>query len=536
MLALWSRFLGGGAWEPPRSTPPWGDRPSIYEHIVAHIEPGLAGLTEGGETLPDEGEVFQEGGLRWVAGGLDGAFGHAGGGSEKDAASEIATAIRKSLRRPTARNITQLYAGLKAQSTLDYIDLVIEELSNGTAVDPDRLHGLALWLATSAADREPVKVALALLGILQGTDDGAVILTLGRHEEFTLYSAVAITNIMREPERTLWDLGKHVDGWGRIQVVERLAETKDPQIKSWLLREGYRNSVMYEYLAYTCAVAGELDVALQADTIDRELLVSVGEIIQALIAGGPAEGIDDYQHAAGVIARYLVQVRGSAETLEEFLVLKNIERFLGEEADWDGRAGGWTDTERRRLLAQVEAMVGDPKWRDLARQGLASIDDARFSTAAQAARALDIDPWEHHFARTEQGKSDWYYVMQTDDVARVRQVIDLAERSLPLDAIASGPSDALGLGPEFRAHSALEFVLQDLRRFPGEGWTLIRTGMQSPVVRGRHMAIRALQEWVPDAWPPGSRAQIEAFRTAEPDDEVRVAFDALLSGERGEVQ
>jgi hypothetical protein len=40
-----------------------------------------------------------------------------------------------------------------------------------------------------------------------------------------------------------------VAGWGRIQTVRRLAGTQDPQIKAWLLRHGFRNQIMDEYLA-----------------------------------------------------------------------------------------------------------------------------------------------------------------------------------------------------------------------------------------------------------------------------------------------
>jgi hypothetical protein len=92
------------------------------------------------------------------------------------------------------------------------------------------------------------------------------------------------------PGQSLWTLAKNVDGWGRIHVVERLAQTENPHIKDWLLREGFRNSVMYEYLAYTCATAGGLVAALSQGTVDRELLTSTGELLDALIAEGPAYG------------------------------------------------------------------------------------------------------------------------------------------------------------------------------------------------------------------------------------------------------
>jgi hypothetical protein len=64
-----------------------------------------------------------------------------------------------------------------------------------------------------------------------------------------------------------------------------LARTENPAVKDWLLREGFRNSVMYEYLAGSCARAGGLLAALSEDCMDRRLLTAAGEIIQALIVG-----------------------------------------------------------------------------------------------------------------------------------------------------------------------------------------------------------------------------------------------------------
>src|SRR5207248_2725531 len=118
--------------------------------------------------------------------------------------------------------------------------------------------------------------------------DMEIFRTLGRHEEFTLFCAVGLANACDDGETQLWELAKHVDGWGRIHLVERLSKTENPEIKDWLLREGYKNSVMYEYLAYPCAVGGGLLAALEADEVDDDLLLSAAEIIQALITGGPA--------------------------------------------------------------------------------------------------------------------------------------------------------------------------------------------------------------------------------------------------------
>jgi hypothetical protein len=142
------------------------------------------------------------------------------------------------LKNPTDDHVSKLYAALKTYSSIDFVDPLLEQTANDGGIDADRLHDLAIWLATEAADREPVKLALAFLSVLPGLANRKVILTLARHEEFTLYASVAATTQQKNPERTLWEIAKHVDGWGRIQTVERLTDTSDPGIKGWLLREG----------------------------------------------------------------------------------------------------------------------------------------------------------------------------------------------------------------------------------------------------------------------------------------------------------
>src|SRR5205823_11045889 len=99
-----------------------------------------------------------------------------------------------------------------------------------------------------------------------------------------------------------------------------------------------------EYLAARCARAGGLLAALSEDRVDRELLTAAGEIIQALIAGGPAEGMDDYEDARPVIASYLGHMASSAESIEDFLHVNSIKGYLDEDdSRWAGRYdAGWS--------------------------------------------------------------------------------------------------------------------------------------------------------------------------------------------------
>ena len=126
---------------------------------------------------------------------------------------------------------------------------------NEKGINHERLYELSHSFVTESPDREPVKFGIAILGLFRQPADQELFQTLGRHDEFTLFCAVAIANSSEDHDESLWTLARNVNGWGRIHVVERLARTENPAIKNWLLREGFRNSVMYEYLAATCQAA-----------------------------------------------------------------------------------------------------------------------------------------------------------------------------------------------------------------------------------------------------------------------------------------
>jgi hypothetical protein len=253
-------------WGLAQVEPPWGRRTSIYDHIKSNLKTDGTGLTEAGEKLPDDAHASEDGGIRWAAG----ALGHhqVGEGDEKTVSEQIGELLQRSTRQSSPSNIEALYETLKTNRAVAYADSLLEHIRIRGDLHSRRIHTLATWLATKAADREPVKTAIALLGLFEQPPDEAVLFTLGAHEEFTVLAAVALANSVKQPDLVLWKLSKQVNGWGRIQTVERLANTTHPEIKKWLLREGYKNSVMYEYLAYTCAVSGGLAAALRTANID----------------------------------------------------------------------------------------------------------------------------------------------------------------------------------------------------------------------------------------------------------------------------
>ncbi len=516
---------------------PWDQRPSIYDHVCSHVATDQPGLTEGGETLPDEKRLTEDSRLRWAAGALDGVTSrHMGQGGDEELVNKTFDLIREYSDSPIASIKKDLYEHVTEGNTLSLIDSIIEAVVGYGHINHERLYELAYSFVTEAPDREPVKFGVAILGIFNQPENESLFQTLGRHEEFTLFCAVALANVSADPEQSLWTLARNVNGWGRIHVVERLAQTENVGIKNWLLRDGYRNSVMYEYLAYTCATAGGLLSALSEDTVDRELLTSAGEIIAALIASGPAENIDDYEDGAWTVEMFLSHMGSSAETLDDFVHVHTIKQFLDDEdGEWDDREDrDWTDERRNDCRVMCDRILNRPGWTEQARRGFTSDNDMDFHRAIEAAEALGLDTWETHWRRLQEKPTDsgrWYQVMARCDEDRIAAVIAFAEITINLGRIATGPADEIGLGPGWEQHQCLDFVLQALRKFAGQGHRLIQAGLRSPVVCNRNMAVAAMSTWGHDQWDDDLRGALEAAAVIEPQEDVRERMEKTLRGE-----
>lgn len=524
--------------EPKEPAPslPWEQHPSIYEHLRSRLSSVKSGSVEDAGDLPDEERINAGSQIRWAAGARDGvAVYHMGSGGSGDDANRLLGLVREYGNAPSVSNKLKVYEFVVEKGALGIIDPFTEALVQSTDVNHRRLYDLARSFATEASDREPAKLGIALLGLFRRPEDREILFLLGAHDEFTLFSAVAIANREGDAAHDLWRLAKSAQGWGRVHAVHRLAKTEDPRIKDWLLREGYKNAVMYEYSAYTCAVAGGLLAALQAEDIDVELLQSAGEIIRALLAGGPAENIDNYEEGAAVVEYYLERLAVKASTLSDFLTVVAIRRFLeDEEADWDGRTScGWTGERRGRLADTCSSIMQQPRWHEAVLAGLESTDERLFHQANEAAAELGIDSWQYHWKRLQASPLDqgrWFHVMHACNNDRIEDVLAFARQAIPLDRVATGPTKEMGLGKGYELHRCVGFILQDLTRFPGHGGDIVRAGLRSPVVSNRNGALRVLDAWGKASWPEGTDAILTEALSQEPDEQVRQSIQKVIDG------
>lgn len=511
------------------------DRPSVLGLIREAAGKRIATSDRLEVQLPEAGD--EEDGqprLRFVAGGLDALFASPDRSPKQTTARSIVATIGRLLRHPSAGAFDALYSQLRRIQTSSIVDETLDRVSADLGDRREALAALARRLVCEAPDVEPVKMGVALLGVSGTAGDEAVVLEIGQAEEFTLYATVALRNLLAEPEDALWRLAKSVHGWGRIATVERLAGTEDPRIRAWLLRDGFRNDIMNEYLAYLAATRGEMLDALSAPRIDEELLLAVADILLALVAGGPAESIEDYRDAAPACVAFLRHaLERDAPALNVVFAVSALRELIeGSRAERLRTLPGWSSQAFLDIRTATGSVLQKPGARSAVEAGLASDEPwGDHFVAAQLAPEFGIDPWPRHLDRQRRriGRN-WWHLMQTTDAARVDEVLALAREQLDLGRVGSGPTRSLGLGQDYEDDSAVDFIVQDLRRFPGHGADFIAVGLRGRSVRLRNLTIKALSDWGRESWPPGTEARLRIAIEQEPVDDVRERLGSLLAG------
>lgn len=422
-----------------------------------------------------------------------------------EAAARIAEIVQST---PEVVELQELHDFLAEHDTLGIADALGRELVGASG---SRVGAVGRWLAEYGTRRNAVATGIVLIGLSRASRHRDLLLLLGAMEELTLFAAVALERTQDDRDWAMYELARRVRAWGRIHCVERLKDTSDPDIKAWLLRHGFRNDIMDEYLALIAATTGDLAGALMTSEVDDELLDGAGGVIAALCVsdGGPADGMDHYPDGPAVLDRYLDLVR-ARPSVDRIRAVLSISDYVKDD--------------------RCQEILTDLDWIDSVRTALDSADLDTCMTAIWPATRLGLrfhdkvpgwlerDPYEGYF---------WHELSDIDTVTR------LAERLLPLADLASGPADDLGIGRDYAPDRALTVVVSKLAAHPGHGWPLVRTALANRVVRNRHEAVRVLKSWPRDKLPPDAANVVRAAEAVEPNARIRAGLMEFLQVSTG---
>ncbi|MEV6865336.1 hypothetical protein AB0M44_30550 [Streptosporangium subroseum] len=510
---------------------PVGDRPTFLSHALEmSLRYGVGPWPEEAQLLPDEPPSADDGGVFISTAVLDGInTHHFRPGSDPGAVGEIADLLQSLVTAPPhPGDLARLHERAADPPALDIADALLDELRH-RRLPKDRLHAVGRHLAEHGTRRNATKIGLVLVGACGDTRDRGLLLLLGALEEFTLYAVVALTRTQPDPQRAAYELARRVQGWGRIHAVERLEGCDDPEIKAWLLRDGFSNGIMDEYLAHLAATTGDLYSALLESEIDDDLLDGAGGILSALALGGPAEDMTDYADAVPALSRYAELIDWHEATVGRLNHLLGVAWFLRSPPE----GLDWPDTDLRGLRDRYEELLRQPRWQDLVLGHLADPFRKDFAATLWTASRLGLPVVPHAMTYLDLNPLDqhaWHVAMENATPAEAALLTGLAERLLPLEELAGGPADHLAFGPGREADWILNSLVSSLGAFPGTGLPLIRVGLATRIIQIRRAALDALSAWPAEAVPEEALGWVRAALPGEPDDEVREQMAALTAG------
>jgi hypothetical protein len=191
---------------------------------------------------------------------------------------------------------------------------------------------------------------------------------------------------------------------------------------------------------------------------------------------------------------------------------------------------GWTPDARARISTRCRELLELPLWQELSTAELARDHDELPWQAVQVARRVGIDVrgfLVRHIERHPEDTGAWFELVHGADEPTLDQALALAGRLCDLQELAEGPGDELHRPGVFQVADAL---LQELVGRPGKGWEVIGPALQSPVVRNRHFAVRALSHWPPELVTGEIRTALDAVVRDDPSGDVRANAERLLRG------
>lgn len=506
------------------------NKKSVFDYINENIdEEGK--LREEKQNLP----FYEKGseGIIWAPGAMDGVLSHHSSlDNSDDIAKQIAINIKQIATTNKLQNKEKVYELIKKNQVIGWLDKSINYIIEYNTTNSDYLKGFARELAFNSDNIEAVKFGIALIGISKDVDSKKKILILAKHEEFTLYVIVAISNMEKDSENDIWTIAKSVNGWGRISAVERLKDTKSPEIKRWILLEGYKNSVMYEYLAYISATTGNLYSMVKNENISEEELSAASDIIEALINGGPAEGINEYEDGCNVIKEYLERIKKRRNhvkylfTAESIFDLVDNNEFLSPEL----KKIGWDENSIKKIHLVSFEIKNDNSWKKLFEEMKSNVNDENIYELDRMAHILKMNLYDFYVGRIKTNplnQMNWYFIMRYADETNIENIIKIAESTINFKEIEGKPNKDLMLGDKYAIFNIADYILQDLDKYPQKGRNIIIIGLRSISIRNRNMAVRALEKWDIKS-DRDIINELKKLEVIEPDDELRNKIKNIL--------
>ena len=369
----------------------WRTKHSLYRHIVANVD--NTGKLPDKYILPDNITIALNEKKKKKASIHDVVFEFGQEESVLEEVRELAKKLQHISITGDKKTAVEFYNAItEYDDVIDLIDPFLEEISNYSLLIEPHLFAFANDMALNTGHKNSVKFGIAILGLCQNQVVIEQLKILGLNEEFTLYVVIALLNLHENPEDDLFELGKKLKGWGKIQLVDRLARIgKTEALKEWLITDGYKNNIHYQHLACTCATYGELSKKLKPKTIDAEVYIAAAEIFEVLLSSGPyGEDISCYEDAPKALMSFIKHSYEHANHIKDFILLHKIKVYLNEMFLNTERDNKWSDRKVSDCLITIAKITDCDTWKVIVTNILVNPYDKNYLHAKEAAALMGL--------------------------------------------------------------------------------------------------------------------------------------------------
>lgn len=489
---------------------PWDNK----EQIVAYIEAQVA-AGEVGEELPDDVLLYDENHPRQAAGEAD----------QKDVDYVLPGYPKKLVQlfitqseNPNDKTRKATYEKVVDERVVSYFGELLEVMSQ-TQFDEEKVQKEALWLLEHATHREVVKFAIAILGFTKCEPFKEKLQMIGLHEEFTGVVLFALRNGASGANDYAFHLAKTLKGWGRVAAIDFMEGTT-PEVKHWLLTEGYKTLVAPAHVAMLCVEKGKLDVILHETDISSELYDGADGLIRLLLMDYSYDRLDGYEYAGQVMMRFTQHAKIHAKTLEHLDTLVQINTYMNrDEDDWEQLyEQSWKPHERNAVNTALERIFADKPLREeaLATLHAGAKDD---EAALEIAAFYDEDVMDIVFEKLQVKPFHLHYyavVFNTENITSIERLITFVLERIDFAAL------------EEEQRQSIRFIASNLYSYEGVGKSLLLKCLQSDEEM-QYQALMAIEEWSKESWMHSAlKAEVEQVSTTSPIKEIRQYAKQIL--------
>lgn len=456
---------------------------SIYQKIVECV-------VEHGEIPKDfvvEEREYSENELRFAPGTLEGVFGH-----------HLTTESDTSVFLEKLKGFLQISpeVALQAFEALESKDFRTASMragifrgvtENREDYDSEALATMACHFIEYGNTIESVKLGLTLLAFFDWSQNKQVrdmVKVLGYCEDFTNYVVVLAERWeMDEKQELYYELARKLKGWGKINVVDRMrADSAEKQ--DWLLCHGCQNYVRYSYLARICAVKSYIIERMKSRTFDDEEFAGATAIMEGLLDEGPCPGMSAMEKPVELTLLYLKQCKAHPMKVAQVSILSQIYDYFNR-SEIEGAES---------VIEKVKEML---EGLDVSSFILENIEE-HTRECIQIANMNDVDISENLINIIDRDFEKYYifcyYLFQKEKC--LDRFFEICDREVKPEDYPKGMGNSLGLGPVAAGTIKLDIIVQYLDKYPLQGKKMIVLAIQSPIIRLRSIAAKALLGWV----------------------------------------